>query len=60
MNRWDHETCIIVKKKDVSTNEGGTKIPLFALNCGSIHVLIWIFVQNMWFQKEIFSYEKMK
>jgi hypothetical protein len=60
MNRRNHETCTIVKKNDVSTNEGGTKIPLFALNFGSIHVLTWIFVQNMWSQKEIFSYEKIK
>ncbi len=26
----------------------------------SIHVLTWIFVQNMWSHKEIFSYEKKK
>jgi hypothetical protein len=44
----------------MSTNKGRTKIPLFVLNCGSIDMLTWIFVQSMWFQKEIFSYEKMK
>jgi hypothetical protein len=42
----------------MSTNEGGTKISSFALNYGSTHVLTWIFVQNMWSQKEIFSYRK--
>jgi hypothetical protein len=30
-------------------NEGGTKTPLFALNCGSIHMITWIFIQSMWF-----------
>jgi len=44
----------------VLTNERGPKIPLFALNYGSIRVLTLIFVQNMWSQKEIFSYEKEK
>jgi hypothetical protein len=43
-----------------STNERGPKITLFALNCGSINMLTWIFVHSMWSQKEIFSYEKMK
>jgi hypothetical protein len=42
----------------VSRNEGGTKTPLFALNCGSIYMLTWIFVQSMWLQKEIFNCEK--
>jgi hypothetical protein len=41
----------------VSTNEKGTKIPLFALNCGSINVLTWIFLQSMWFHNEILDYE---
>jgi hypothetical protein len=44
----------------MSMNKGGTKIPFFALNYGSIDVLTWISVWNMWFQNEIFSYEKMK
>jgi hypothetical protein len=30
---------MIVENNDVSTNEGGIQIPLFALNCGSIDVL---------------------
>jgi hypothetical protein len=33
---------------------------LFALNCGLIDVLTWIFVQNMRSHKEIFSYEEKK
>jgi hypothetical protein len=33
--------CIIVKNNDMSTNEGGIKIPWFALNCDSIDVLTW-------------------
>jgi len=44
----------------VSTNEGGTKIPLFALHCGSIDVLTQIFVQSMWSHNEKFNYEKKK
>jgi hypothetical protein len=31
---------------------------LFALNCGSIHMITWIFIQSMWSQKEIFNFEK--
>jgi hypothetical protein len=42
----------------VLTNERGPKITLFALNCGSIDVLTWIFVHSMWSQKEIFDYGK--
>jgi hypothetical protein len=30
---------MIVKNNDISTNEGGIEIPLFALNCGSIDLL---------------------
>jgi hypothetical protein len=30
---------MIVENNDMLTNEGGTKIPLFALHCGSIDVL---------------------
>ncbi len=42
------------------TNEGGPKITLFVLNCGSIDMLTWIFVHNMWYQKDISNYEKNK
>jgi hypothetical protein len=30
------------------------------INCGSIDILTWIFVHNMWFQKDIFSYGNIK
>ncbi len=49
---------MIVENENVSKNEGGSKTPLFALNCGSIHVITWIFIQSMWSQKEIFNFEK--
>jgi hypothetical protein len=42
----------------VSRNKGGSKTPLFALNYGSIHVITWIFIQSMWFEKGIFNFEK--
>jgi hypothetical protein len=44
----------------VSRNEGGSKTPLFALNYGSIHAITWIFIQSMWFGKEIFTFEQKK
>jgi hypothetical protein len=48
------------RKQRCVENEGGSKSPLFALNYDSIHVITWIFIQNIWFQKEIFSFEKTK
>jgi hypothetical protein len=30
---------MIVENENVSRNEGGTKTPFFALNCGTIHML---------------------
>jgi hypothetical protein len=30
---------MIIEYENVSRNEGGTKTPLFALNCGSIYML---------------------
>jgi hypothetical protein len=37
----------------MSRNKGGSKTPLFALSYGSIHMITWIFIQSMWFEKEI-------
>jgi hypothetical protein len=28
-----------IENENVSRNEGGSKTPLFALNCGSIHMI---------------------
>jgi hypothetical protein len=30
---------MIIKNEKMLRNEGGTKTPLFALNCGSIHMI---------------------
>jgi hypothetical protein len=48
------------KKNDDSKTEWETKILLFTLNCSSIDMWRWIFVQNMISQKEIFIYEILK
>jgi len=40
----------------VSRNEGGSRTPLFAFNCGSIHMITWISIQSMWSKKEMFNF----
>jgi hypothetical protein len=48
VNHWmigqpqNHEMFTIVKKRNVPTIEWETKIPFFAIICGSIDFLIWI------------------
>jgi len=31
--------CTIIENENVSKNEGGSRTPLFTLNCGSIHMI---------------------
>jgi hypothetical protein len=59
---------MIVDKNNVLTREGETKVPFFAVICGSIHVLIWIKVKvehkssflkkSMWILKQIYDHWK--
>ncbi len=48
---------MIVENENMLRNEGEFKTPLFTLNCGSIHVITWIFIQSIWSQKKIFNFE---
>jgi hypothetical protein len=54
VNRWMIRLApklrrMIVENNNVSRIDGRTKTQNFALNCNVIHMLIWIFLQSMWF-----------